>query len=71
MVVKNYLHTLQIKGLSVRFGGLADAAHLAFAAQVKADFVSVEDRFLKRARRIKLSIWLGTPVQLCERENLR
>lgn len=51
--------------------GLADAAHLAFAEQAKADFVSVDDRFLKRANRIRLSIWLGTPVQLCERENLR
>jgi hypothetical protein len=51
--------------------GLADAAHLAFAEQAKADFVSVDDRFLKRASRIKLSIWLGTPVQLCEREDLR
>jgi predicted nucleic acid-binding protein len=51
--------------------GLADAAHLAFAEQAKADFVSVDDRFLKRASRIRLSIWLGTPLQLCERENLR
>jgi predicted nucleic acid-binding protein len=51
--------------------GLADAAHLAFAEQAKADLVSVDDRFLKRASRVKLSIWLGTPVQLCERENLR
>ena len=51
--------------------GLADAAHLAFAEQAKADFVSVDDRSLKRASRIKLSVWSGTSVQLCERENLR
>lgn len=51
--------------------GLADAAHLAFAEQARADFVSVDDRFLKRASRIKLSIWLGTPAQLCEREDLK
>lgn len=51
--------------------GLADAAHLAFAEQAKTDFVSVDDRFLRRAGRIRLSVWLGTPLQLCERENLR
>jgi hypothetical protein len=51
--------------------GVADAAHLVFAEQAKADFVSVDDRFLKRARRIRLSIWVGAPLQLCERENLR
>ena len=51
--------------------GPADAAHLAFAEQAKADFVSVDDRFLKRANRLQLSIWIGTPIQLCEKENLR
>ncbi len=51
--------------------GPADAAHLAFAEYAKADFVSVDDRFLKRASRIRLSIWIGTPLQLCEREDLR
>lgn len=51
--------------------GPADAAHLAFAEQAKADFVSVDDRFLKRASRLQLSTWIGTPLQLCEKENLR
>lgn len=51
--------------------GPADAAHLAFAEQVGADFVSVDDRLLKRAVRVQWSMWLGTPVQFCEKETLR
>jgi hypothetical protein len=51
--------------------GPADAAHLALAEQAGADFVSVDDRLLKRAGRVPWSIWLGTPVQFCEKEALR
>lgn len=51
--------------------GPADAAHLALAEQAGADFVSVDDRLLKRAGRVHWSIWLGTPVQFCEKETLR
>jgi predicted nucleic acid-binding protein len=51
--------------------GPADAAHLALAEQAGADFISVDDRLLKRAGRIKWSVWLGTPVQFCEKEMLR
>lgn len=51
--------------------GPADAAHLALAEAMEADFVSVDDRLLKRARRAGLAIWCGTPVEYCEKEQLR
>lgn len=51
--------------------GLADAAHVAFAEQASADFVTVDDRFLKRMARFKLLIWIGSPLAYCEKENLR
>lgn len=51
--------------------GTADAAHIAFAEQALADFVSVDDRFLKRMARFTLPIWIGSPLAYCEKENLR
>jgi hypothetical protein len=51
--------------------GPADAAHLAFAEQAEADFVTVDDRLLKQARRAKLLVWAGTPVEYCEKEKLK
>lgn len=51
--------------------GIADAAHVAFAEQAIADFVSVDDRLLKKCKKLVLPIWFGTPVAYCEKENLR
>ncbi len=51
--------------------GIADAAHLAFAEQAGAEFVTVDDRLLKKCRRIKPSVWCGTPPSYCEKEDLK
>lgn len=51
--------------------GAADAAHLAFAEQAGADFVTCDDRLLRRCRRIRSSVWCGTPITFCDKENLR
>jgi predicted nucleic acid-binding protein len=51
--------------------GVADAVHLAFAEQAQADFVTVDDRLIKQCRRIKATVWCGTPPAYCEKENLR
>jgi predicted nucleic acid-binding protein len=51
--------------------GVADAAHLAFAEAALADFVSVDDRLLKLCHRIKATIWCGTPLAYCDKEDLR
>lgn len=51
--------------------GAADAAHVAFAEQTLADFVSVDSRLLKQCQRLKIKIWYGTPQAYCEKENLQ
>ena len=51
--------------------GVADAAHIAFAEQAEAEFITVDDRLLKRAVRIKPVVWSGTPLAYCEKEDLR
>jgi predicted nucleic acid-binding protein len=51
--------------------GIADAAHLAFAEQAGADFVTCDDRLLRRCRRIQPGVWCGTPIAFCDKENLQ
>lgn len=51
--------------------GWADAAHLAFAEAAEAAFASVDDQLLRRATRVAASVWVGTPMGLCEREDLK
>ena len=51
--------------------GPADAAHIALAEQAEAAFVTVDDRLLRQARRVKLSVWAGTPLEYCEKEKLK
>ena len=51
--------------------GLADAAHLAFAEAAKADFISCDDKLLKKCSKIKVAVWTGSPVAFCDKENLR
>ncbi|MFH1908319.1 MAG: PIN domain-containing protein [Chloroflexota bacterium] len=51
--------------------GVADAAHLALAEQSRAEFVTVDDRLLKKCRRVKPTVWCGTPVAYCDKEGLR
>ncbi len=52
--------------------GVADAAHLAFAEAVQADFISCDDRLLKKCIvSADLLIWTGNPVAFCEKEVLK
>jgi predicted nucleic acid-binding protein len=52
--------------------GVADAAHLAFAEAARADFVSCDDRLLRRASRSRdARVWLGDPVAFCLKEDLK
>jgi predicted nucleic acid-binding protein len=50
--------------------GPADAARIAFAEQAGADFVTCDDRLLRRGQRSGLRVWSGTPIQYCEKEEL-
>jgi len=51
--------------------GIADAAHLAFAEQSQAEFVTVDDRLIKICRRAKVAVWFGTPLAYCDKEGLK
>lgn len=51
--------------------GIADAAHLSFAEQSHAEFVTVDDRLLKLCRRVKSAVWCGTPSAYCDKAGLK
>lgn len=51
--------------------GVADAAHIAFAEQCGAEFISCDDSLIKRYSRHNIKIWCGNPVAFCEKERLR
>ena len=51
--------------------GVADAAHIAFAEQSGAEFISCDDSLIKRCSRHNIKIWCGNPVAFCEKERLR
>jgi len=51
--------------------GVADAAHIAFAEQCGAEFISCDDSLIKRCSRQNIKIWCGNPVAFCEKERLR
>ena len=51
--------------------GIADAAHVAFAEQGGAEFISCDDSLIKKCLRHKVRIWCGNPVAFCEKEGLR
>jgi len=51
--------------------GVADAAHVAFAEQIEAPFISCDDRLIKKCLNHKISVWCGNPVAFCEKEMLK
>lgn len=51
--------------------GLADAAHVAFAEYSGAQFISCDDKLVKKCLVNKIKVWCGNPVLFCEKEGLR
>lgn len=51
--------------------GIADAAHVAFAEAAGPDFVTCDDRLLKRCLKTGLKVWCGDPLQYCLKEALK
>ncbi len=51
--------------------GVADAAHVAFAEQSGAAFISCDDRLVKKCLNHKINILCVNPVVYCEKEGLR
>ncbi|MGA7875979.1 MAG: hypothetical protein WCA08_09970 [Desulfoferrobacter sp.] len=56
----------------IRLGmGVADAAHVAFAEESAVDFISCDDRLIKKCAASVTVVWCGNPVSFCEKEGLR
>ena len=56
----------------VRSGfGVADAAHVAFAEQAGAEFISCDDALIKKCFNYSVKVWCGNPVAFCEKEGLK
>ena len=51
--------------------GIADAAHVSFAEQAEASFISTDDRLIKKCLKHKIAVWCGNPVAFCEKEEIR
>ena len=51
--------------------GIADAAHVAFAEDADADFISCDDKLIKKCLKCDINVWTGTPIAFCEKENLK
>ena len=51
--------------------GIADAAHIAFAEQCGAEFISCDDSLIKKCAKQNIKIWCGNPVAFCEKEGLK
>ena len=51
--------------------GVADAAHVAYAESMKADFITCDDKLLKKLAQVELPIWTGNPIAFCNKENLQ
>ena len=51
--------------------GISDAAHIAFAEQAGAVFITCDDKLIRKCLNHKVNIWCGNPVSFCEKEGLR
>lgn len=51
--------------------GVADAAHVAFAEYSGAQFISCDEKLLKKCLTHKIKVWYGNPVSFCEKEGLK
>ena len=51
--------------------GVADATHIAFSEASSSEFISCDDRLLKKYSKMAKGIWSGNPIQFIEKEGVR
>jgi len=51
--------------------GVADSVHVAFAEYSGAQFISCDEKLLKKCLTHKIKVWCGNPVSFCEKEGLK
>jgi predicted nucleic acid-binding protein len=57
--------------LRIRIETEADAAHVAFVEIVGAEFISCDDKLVKKCKKYKIKIWCGNPIDFCVKEDLK
>lgn len=71
----DFLNAKQIKSraeelINMKFG-IADAAHVAYSEFYGAEFISCDDKLIKKCEKYISTIKCHNPVSFCELENLR
>jgi hypothetical protein len=51
--------------------GVADAAHIAYAEQAGAVFISCDDKLIKKCNKLDVTIWTTNPVMFCDKEGIQ
>ena len=51
--------------------GVADAALVAFAESSGAEFITCDDKVIKKSLNHQIGVWCGSPLAFCEKEGLR
>jgi len=51
--------------------GIADAAHVAFAEEYNAEFITCDDKLIKKCKKYGIKVWCDNPLMFCLKENLQ
>ncbi len=51
--------------------GVADAAHVAFAEECGAKFITCDDRLIKKCKKHNIKIWCDNPTMFCLTEGIQ
>ena len=66
------LHARIGEGTIVMRGfGVADAAHVAFAEECGAKFITCDDRLIKKCKKHNIRVWCDNPMMFCLTEKIQ
>ncbi len=51
--------------------GVADSVHVAFAESSGAQFITCDEKLLRKCSTHRIKVWCGNPVSFCEKEGLK
>lgn len=51
--------------------GVADAAHVAFAEECGAKFITCDDRLIKKCKKHNIKVWCDNPIIFCLTEKIQ
>jgi len=70
--LKNVYHEVEQRVVRFEKRGMKiiDALHVAHAEAAGAAFITCDDDLMKKCRKAEVTVWYGSPVDFCRRENL-